>query len=136
MTDNGLVRFFRLGARDADARVAAFRDHSGAPATDRFIATSAIVTGLDVCFRRLETWWRASTAAEVAATATAAWSRTSGRKRHQAWGLFVLVAAGSHVAVTIAQGARPGWFWLVIPGMAAAFGLVLVAASRSAKSPN
>lgn len=135
MTDNGLIRFFRLGARDADARVAAWLASPGSAATERHIAASRIVTVIDTSFRRLEAWWRASTTANAASAAIAAWSTARPREQQQSLGMISAVAAGTHIGLTLVQGARPGWFWLLIPGMVLAFGLLLVVASRSAKSP-
>lgn len=136
MTENGLVRFWRLGARDADARVAEILTNAHPEKTDAYIAQSAIVRFVDRCYRRLEATWRDSAVAGTVAAVNAEWSRASAPHHQRTIGFTLVMAVGTHVGFTLLQGARPGWFWLVIPGMALAFGLVLLAASRSAKSPN
>ena len=48
---------------------------------------------------------------------------------------FVLLTAViAHVALILIQGPRPGWFWIVIPAMAAAFALLVLAGSQSVRS--
>lgn len=45
-------------------------------------------------------------------------------------GIAMLTAAAVHVGLRVVQGSGAGWLWLIVPGIAAAQGLLLVAASK------
>lgn len=130
---NGLIRFLSLGAEDADRRVAAALTPQPLEPIDRYLRTSAIVAAIDRATGRLAAWWSASEAYRL-------WSvvdQNVGNEpvaRHRAVAFAVLIAVSVNVAMTLAQGPRPGWYWAVIPVMAAAFAVLLLAASRSSAS--
>ena len=128
---NGITRFFRLGAQDADARLASRLAPRSFEAVDRYLASSAVVRLVDRITYRLQEWWFTSQTGGAATAMRDAWSAESWKARYQAIGAVLLSASLLHVTLTVIQGPRPGWFWLVIPGMAMAFSVLLLVASRS-----
>jgi hypothetical protein len=130
---NGLIRFISLGAEDADRRIAAALTPRPLEPVDQYLRTSAIVAAIDRATARLAAWWSASEAYRL-------WSAVDqnvGKEpvaRYRAVAFALLIAVSLNVALTLAQGPRPGWYWLVIPVMAAASAVLLLAGSRSSAS--
>ena len=62
-----------------------------------------------------------------------AWAAESWPARYQAIGALLVSPSLLHVALTAMQVPRVGWFWLVIPLMAMAVGVLLLGASVSAQ---
>lgn len=92
------------------------------------IESSAIVGLLD---RSLDHIWRAASSSVVASMAPAAaraWTALDVRVRRVAVGTMLIVAVAAHLVLTLATQVPPGWIWLVLPGIAGAIGLLLVAA--------
>lgn len=127
---NAIVRFLSLGAQDADRRVARALRPSSLEAGDRYLKTSALVSTLDRATQRLRDWWMASEAHQLLSSVQAEVSPAS----HGSIAVTLLIAVSAHVALTLLQGPRPGWFWMVIPGMAALFAVLVLAGSRSSQS--
>jgi hypothetical protein len=144
---NALSRLWKSGAADADERVARTLAPRGFDEADRYLQSSALVLFLDRITRRLETWWRASATRHTASTVADLWShptaqspRGGGPGSREAWaeryrviGGVLATAAVTHITLTMIQGPRPGWFWLLIPSMIIAFALLLLASSRTAR---
>lgn len=130
---NPLTRFIALGLRDADRRVAAALAPPALEETDRYLRDTVIVSAIDRATERLDAWWTASTAARQLQRVSGTPAGQGWPERSQSIAGIVLTAVAVHVALTVAQGPRPGWFWMVIPTMAAVFASVLLAASRSAR---
>jgi hypothetical protein len=61
----------------------------------------------------------------------AVWRGVERATRLRAVGIMLIAATIAHVAVTALQRVPPGWMWLVIPGIAAAQGIVLVVAGSA-----
>lgn len=129
MNDNALTRFVRQGAREADRRVAGWLSPKPLAATDRYLASSAIVQRVDGAFRKLAWWWVNSRSAALMAMAGNAWSHTDRSERVRGAGLSLLIATVVHVALMMVQGPRAGWVWLVVPATAGAIGVVLLVAA-------
>lgn len=132
---NALLRFITLGARDADHRVAAALAPRSFAATDRYLLSSIVVRFADRLTRRIQKLWSASVAGGTAFAIHERWRHAAWMERYQTLGLIVVVAAAVHVALTVVQGPRPGWFWLIIPALTSAFAMLLLMASRSTPSP-
>jgi hypothetical protein len=131
---NSIVRFWRLGAADADARVARRLAPRPFDAADRYLRSSAVVQwfdGVTIGFQRL---WQSSHARQAASAIARVWSRKSRPMRHRSTGAAMLAAALTHIVLTVMQGARPGAYWLVIPAIATTLGVVFLLASRAADS--
>ena len=128
---NGITRFLRLGAQDADQRIASRLAPRSFEAADQYLASSAVVRLVDRITCRLQEWWSASHAWRAATGMRDAWSAESWKARYQAIGAVLVSASLLHFTLTVIHEPRPGWFWLVIPVMAMAFGLLLLVASRS-----
>ena len=129
---NAVTRFFRLGATDADGRVAAFlrpRDHRGA---ERYLIASVSLGTIDRATRRLEAWWLESETARAATAMAGAWSREARSSRSHTIGIVLLVAVAAHVSLLLWQGRPPAFYWLLIPAMAAAAGVLLLLSARAA----
>jgi hypothetical protein len=62
------------------------------------------------------------------------WGSTAIPRRRMASGVVLLSAAAVHLMLMSINDAPPGWFWLILPGMAAAIGATLVASSFDAGS--
>ena len=131
---NALMRFFTLGAADADARVARALAPRPLDEADRYLHSSLVCRHVDRGTLLLESWWRTSVCGRTATDLVDQWRRESWASRYRALGTLLLIATATHVILTWLQGPRPGWFWLVIPAMVAAFGAVLVAAAGPADS--
>ena len=131
---NALTRFVALGLRDADRRVATALAPPALEPTDRYLRDGVVVSAIDRVTARLHAWWTASAAARLSRTLTETVTSEGRARRHQSVAVVVLTAIAVHVALTLLQGPRPGWLWLVIPSMAAVFAwLALATASRSAR---
>ena len=142
---NALSRLWKYGAADADERVArmlAPRSHQEA---DRYLRSSAVVRFVDRLTVQLESWWKSSVTGQLASTISEQWfhptaqsprgggpgSREGQAERHRTIGLMLLIAAVTHITLSLIQGPSPGGYWLLIPGMVIVFALLLLAASRS-----
>jgi hypothetical protein len=128
---NAVIRLFQSGMRDADERVAKALQPRTSIAVDRYLASSLTVRVVDRFLQRWASLWPASTAYAIASTVgffhDADWIR-----RYEALGSTLVIAAMTYVALSMSQGPRRGWFWMVIPALAFGFGILLLAASRSA----
>lgn len=133
---NALTRLFRFGAVDADQRLVAALAPRPADDVERYVQSSVVIRTADGWTRRLQAAWSASQAGRAVTSITDAWSRDAWGARYQTIGTLLLVATLTHLALTTVQGPRPGWFWLVIPGMAMAFSVLLLVASRSTDPAN
>jgi len=130
-----LKRFWSAGARDADARLAAVISPQPFEAADRYLRRSAIVAALDRATVALERWWRASRSGQRAAAFADALGHTPLWQQQQRIAVVLLIAAAVHVTLMMIQGPRPGWFWLIVPAMAALFGLIMIVGARSQQQP-
>lgn len=130
---NALVRFFSAGSQNADRRVAAALAPQPLDGADRYLQSSAIVMAVDRVTRGLRDWWLASEARHLVASVGGSVLNAPWTSRYHAVATILLIAVAVNVVMTVIQGARAGWFWMVIPAMAALFAAVLLAASRSSK---
>lgn len=126
-----LSRLWTSGAADADDRVARMLAPHPFDEADRYLQSSALVRFLDRITRQLETWWQGSATRQRASTIAEVWSREEWAERYRVIGGVLVTAAVAHITLTMLQGPRPGWFWLLIPGMVVAFALLLLVASRT-----
>jgi hypothetical protein len=62
------------------------------------------------------------------------WESAASPRQRMAGGVVLLSAASVHLMLMSLNDAPPGWFWLILPGMAAAIGATLVASSFDARS--
>lgn len=131
---NALVKFYQRGAEDADRRVAAALAPVRTDAADRYLSTSRFVMAIDGATTRLRDWWRTSATGRALSIGRDAFRRAPLTVRYRTVAVVVLTAVISHVSLMVMHGPRPGWFWIVIPVMAAAFALLLLAGSQSARS--
>jgi hypothetical protein len=134
MSENGLARFVRRGAIDANARLTAALAPRKFSATDRYLWTSVVVDRFDRVTHRLRDWWLASESGGAVLTVAEAWQREHWVLRYQTIAIVLLAATAAHVVLTLIQGARPGWFWLVVPGMVVLLAVPLLIASRAHRS--
>ena len=123
--------FFRSGLRNADERLARTLAPRASRDVDRYLASSLTIRTIDRLLRRWPEVWSRSVAytallAPLGATGQAGW-----KHRYDSIGRMLMVGSITHVALTLAQGPRPGWYWTMIPSMAIGFALLLLAASHS-----
>lgn len=129
---NALARFLSFGLKDIDSRVAATLTPPMLDDADRYLRDSAIVRTIDRFTIGLQDAWTDSRSGRLSKTLSGELTGQDWATRYQAIGVVVMVAVVTHILLTLVQGARPGWFWLVIPSMAGLFALfVLIASSRS-----
>lgn len=102
--------------RHADRRVAAVIESS--------VLFGMLASVLDAVFRAAS----GSVVVRLLARAAAGWRRLDLPSQRQMAGTTVLVAVAVHLALMLMTAAPPGWLWLVLPGLASAIGLLLVAA--------
>jgi len=131
---NAVRRFYALGAESADRRVAAALAPPPLEAADRYLKESAFVTAVDRITLRLQGWWMASGVKRLSSTIRDRVEREPLAARRRAAALLVAIAVLVHVSLTLLQGAHTGWFWMILPAMAALFAVALLAASRNAGS--
>jgi hypothetical protein len=124
---NALARFLRLGMDDADGRVAALLSPPDLEPTDRYLKDSAVVSGIDRMTCRLQAWWSESSGGHLVTALRRIFGQSPSNDRAREVGVCVLTAVAAHVTLTILNGVRPGWFWTVIPAMAALFAALLLA---------
>ena len=131
-----LARFVTLGAQDADRRVAALLAPRSFDDASAYLTSSATLRFADRITRRLQGWWLDSKTCRALHELRDTWFAERWRARYQAIGTVVLTATAVHVTLTLFQGPRPGWFWMMIPATALVFGGLLLVAASSSQSPN
>ena len=132
---SAITRFLSLGMQDADRRIAAALTPRPLAPVDRYLKESVIVRTIDRATERLQAWWLACDTRPVLWSVAATASGPSWRTRYQGVATVVLIAVLVHVSLTLIQGPRPGWFWSLIPALAAALAVLLLAGSRSSSTP-
>jgi hypothetical protein len=131
---NAFKKFYVLGAEDADRRVAAALTSAPLEPADRYLKASEFVTAIDLATERLRDWCFASDACQMLLAARESFVRDTPAVRSQAIAGVLLGAVAVHVTLTLAQGLRPGWFWMVVPALTTLFAVLLLAGSRSPQS--
>ena len=131
---NAMARFIKLGAQDADRRMAAALAPRSFAATDRYLLLSVVVRFADRLTRGIQELWSASVAGGTASAIHERWRQAGWLERYRALGLLLIVGAAVHIALAVTQGPRPGWFWLIVPALAAVFGAFLLLASQSTRT--
>jgi hypothetical protein len=129
-----LRRFVVMGLADADARIGellAARPHA---ATDEYLARSAVVRTFDAVAGRLRAWWLTSITAGAQRAFVGEWCRLDWARRYESIAVLLLSAVIAHVLLTTVNGPRPGWFWLILPGLAATVAIVILSGLRTRRS--
>lgn len=120
-------RFVVRGLRDAEVRLRRITRPDPAMEAEvvGVVEQSAVVRGLNAALL----WVRASGGSSiVVATVSRLWEQTAGAPHmRRLAGVVLLTAAVVHVLMMAAVGGAPGWLWLIVPGLAAAAGLLLLA---------
>jgi len=99
---------------------------------DQYLASSVTIRTIDQLLQRWPAVWPGSIAYRTLIAPLGLARNATWIQRYQSLGWMLLIAALTHMALTMAQGPRPGWYWIVIPAMAMAFGGLLLTASHSA----
>lgn len=126
---NALKKFYVFGAESADRRVAEALAPPPLDAVDRYLKESAVVAAVDRLTLRLQAWWLTSAAKPWASAIRDRVEREHRPVRRRAASLLIMIAVIVHVSLTLIQGAPTGWFWMIIPAMAALFAAALLAGS-------
>lgn len=126
-----LRRFFSLGAQEIDRRVGAALTRPRLDGADRYLRESTIARAIDRVTTTLAMAW--SQSRSVATCTALLTARHDWVDSFQSIGVPLAVAVLVHVLLTLMQGARPGWFWLVVPALTAFFAAVLLAAVSAGK---
>ena len=129
---NAFVRFFSIGGREIDQRVARVLAAPPLERADRYLGESAIVRAIDRATLRLTDWWNASTTARMLNEYASGLAARRWTERYRMIAVTLFTAVATHIVLTLVQGPRPGWFWMVIPAMAIVLAtFALLASSRS-----
>jgi hypothetical protein len=133
---SGLAQFVRLGFRDAEARLLR---RLPPPVIDdpRVVATvssSVVVRALSWVLDRSIAAIESSAAAGRYRSLAASWLAAHWAVRRRGVGLLLLVAVSVHVLLVWTQTDQIGWFWLIVPGMVAIVGLVLLSTGVSPRA--
>jgi len=126
---NALKKFYVFGAESADRRVAEALAPPPLDAVDDYLKESAFVAAVDRITLRLQAWWLTSAAKQWASAIGDRVEREPRPIRRRAASLLIMIAVIVHVSLTVLQGAPTGWFWMIIPAMAALFAAALLAGS-------
>jgi len=94
------------------------------------VESSAIARQATALAARAGTYARASRLSHRLAAAAAYWAALPASERISSLGLVLVCAAVTHVALTLTQGAPGHWLWLIVPGIIASQGLLLMAMGR------
>ena len=129
-----LRRFVSDGARDADARLAAALSPLPLDRADRYLKASRIVIAIDRLTVMLEHSWLGSMTGQSLSELARSFAAESRRDQWSAIASVVLTAVVVHIVLTMANGPRPGWFWMVIPALAALFAALVLVAARGLQS--
>jgi hypothetical protein len=78
--------------------------------------------------------YRGSRCGHAVAASVGQWQTLPAAGRRWTVGLALLTAAGVHVGLQLVQGAPPSWLWLIVPGIAAAHGLLQLLAARGPRT--
>lgn len=127
---SAFTRFISFGLRDADRRLAAMLAPPPVEPTERYLRESAVISAIDRVTVRLHAGWAASRPERILSDLAGPLAGRRRAERYQSIAAVVLTATAVHVALTLIQGPRPGWFWMVVPSIAAVFALLLAVASR------
>jgi hypothetical protein len=126
-----LRRFLAVGFADADARVRELLAARSYAATDVYLGRSAVVRTFDTVARRLHGWWLASMTAGAQRALVDEWCRLDRARRYESIAVLLLSAAVIHVSLATINGPRPGWFRLILPGLAATLAIVILSGLRT-----
>jgi hypothetical protein len=94
------------------------------PQLQRALAGSALVITLERARLTIAGAAQRSRAAAIYRRHHGQWSAMAAPRRRLAAGIILLVASAVHVALNLLTGDSAGWFWLIIPGLAAVAGLL------------
>ena len=130
---NGIVRFVDAGLTDAERRIArrlppAVIDD---PWVTRVVESGVLARALSRVIRLGGAAIASSHAAAIVRAAAASWRHAAWAARRRTVGLCLLVAVTTHVLLVGALRPPAGWLWLILPGVVAVVGLVLLAASAA-----
>ena len=128
---SAFTRFFSLGLADADARWARLLRPRSYAAADRYLASSRVVRGIDRATQLMRDWSQASVAWQVYRRFRAGWAQESWSAKSDTLATLLLTAVIVHVGLTSLNGPRPGWFWLIVPGLVALLSVLIIAGTRT-----
>ena len=130
---SSFIRFFSLGLRQIDDRVAAALTPPSLEGADGYLRESAIVRAIDRATMFAVDAWTDSRVGKFWNRFVRVQAEHDWPARYRLIGSVLIAAIAVHLGLTLMQGPRPGWFWLFIPSMSAVFAAVLLAAASAAK---
>ena len=101
---------------------------------DQYLKDSRLVRAIDRATVVLQQSWQNSVTGQHLTGLVGSFATESRRDRWSAIAFIVLTAVAVHVLVTIANSPPPGWFWMVIPALAALFAALVLTAARGSQS--
>ena len=125
---NGIVRFVSAGWADAERRIARLLPPSVVddPWVTHVVASGVLARSLARVMRAGRAAMVSSRAAAIGRATTVSWGHAAWPARRRALGLCLLVAVATHVMLVGAVHFPVGWLWLILPGIVAMVGIILV----------
>jgi hypothetical protein len=118
--------FFTKGLHDAEQRVSLLRPirPEEQQALLTILRSSQVFRFIDLVVDRVT---RAGDTSMVVQSVRQLWSGTASAQKRLVGGIGLLVAASVHVGLVTWHEQPPSWLWLIVPGLAVAAGLLLLA---------
>ena len=97
----------------------------------RALSASALIGFVDRSIARVWTAAATSQAGRAFERTIAPWRSASSAERSLLTGIVLVIAPITHVALAVTSEMPAGWLWLVLPGMSATVGVLLIASAST-----
>jgi len=87
---------------------------------------SAVFSAIDRCVAGLYHAVQSSQVLGRLRPLALSWDSAAPARRRMAGGVILLTAAAAHLGLMALNTVPPGWFWMILPGIAIAIGVTLV----------
>ena len=101
---------------------------------DSFLQRSAVFSAIDRAVAGLYRAGQSSRILERVRPLARSWDSAAPARRRMVAGVILSSAAASHLSLMALNAAPPGWYWMILPGIALAIGATLVASSFDPRS--
>ena len=135
---NALSRFLDGGLADAEQRIARrlpppLTDH---PWVAHVVASGIVARGIARVIAAGRASLGSSRVLARLRPLAASWQAADWASQRRGLGVLLLAAVATHLVLVLASTAPRGWLWLILPGIAAAVGLLLLAAAPRRPAAN
>jgi EamA domain-containing membrane protein RarD len=135
---NALSRFLDAGLADAERRIARrlpppLTDH---PWVANVVASGTVARGIARVIAAGRASLGSSRVVALLRPLAASWREADWAAQRRGLGVLLLTAVATHLVLVLASTTPRGWLWLILPGMASAVGLLLLAAASRRPAAN